>query len=441
VLASVLAVSAAAQDVWVERFPSSSPTAITGHAAAYDALRDRTVEFGGFSFSTPPSAQTWEWSGHEWRRLMPATVPPGRFSHAMVFDSGRGRILMFGGVSPSDLWEWDGSEWHALQPAHLPSARWDTAMAYDAARGRVVLFSGYQQSADTWEWDGSDWTQRFPARSPSARHQHAMAYDAARGRVLLFGGTDGNQTLSETWEWDGSTWTERFPFPFPSARSDHAMVWDSSRQQIVMFGGLPAPSHPKLGDTWSWDGTFWRRLATGGPPPRDKHAMVFDAARRSVVVIGGEETLGSRDPDTWEFGPDPPGTYRTFGQGCARGTSQATLAPAPDRRPVTGQIFDVLVTDLVAGQPVAMFIGFSDRTWSVWPLPLELGLLGFPGCEVLVSLDVAYALANPNGSVRWGVQIPADRANAGLEFFNQALVFSLPPVSFSNAGAGRIGVR
>ena len=48
----------------------------------------------------------------------------------------------------------------------------------------------------------------------------------------------------------------------PSPRHGHRMVYDASQNAVLMFGGR-THNQKYLGDTWSWDGMAWARLAAG----------------------------------------------------------------------------------------------------------------------------------------------------------------------------------
>jgi hypothetical protein len=51
-----------------------------------------------------------------------------------------------------------------------------------------------------------------PRVSPTPRSGMAMAYDAVCGKIVLFGGSDSNLSyLGDTWTFDGVTWTKLAP--------------------------------------------------------------------------------------------------------------------------------------------------------------------------------------------------------------------------------------
>jgi hypothetical protein len=211
-------------------------------------------------------------------------------------------------VRLGDTWEWDGVNWTQLDDAG-PAARLALAVASDTTRNRIILFGGdvadaaagsASLSGETWEWDGTAWTQ-LEETGPAARTSHSMTFDSVRGRTVLFGGKtiDGN-SQGDTWEWTGVAWI-RVSELGPGSRLAAAMSFDGT--QSILFGGqsshLAADGSP-LGDTWSWDGTFWTQRQDIGPKPRTFHAMAFDSTRKKTVMFGGITPSGDV-ADTWEL--------------------------------------------------------------------------------------------------------------------------------------------
>src|SRR5262245_50684555 len=139
--AGLLAATAQAQVDWHDVSPLV-PTPRTGHAMVADFARGRLVVFGGrLSLSSVVySADTIEWDGGQWTVCQPVTSPPARGGHSMAFDALRGRTVLFGGWSDSgsllnDTWEWDGVNWQSRASLLQPAARASSAMAYDLGRG------------------------------------------------------------------------------------------------------------------------------------------------------------------------------------------------------------------------------------------------------------------------------------------------------------------
>jgi hypothetical protein len=293
--------------IW-SRVYVAGPSARLTAGMAYDAARQETVLFGGWSEAILRLGDQWTWNGIDWQEVKADPMPEKRSHPGLTYDSGRQRIVLFAGVDNSqldDTWEWDGSAWTQAHPAHVPPARREHSIAYDAERGVTVIYGGigdnFPIKDDTWSWDGSDWTFRAEG-SPSVRVSAAACYDSNRNVVVLFGGQiDANGTPNrETWEWNGSDWTLRATNG-PSARWGAAMVYDEARHLSILFGGNNGGS--SLDDTWTWDGSTWKQITNDGPPARYKHAMVYDSARDAVVLFGGFN--GDYLCDTWELSPAP----------------------------------------------------------------------------------------------------------------------------------------
>lgn len=274
----------------------SGPRAQTDVGLAYDSGRGRTVLFDG---------QTWEWDGTNWL-LRATTGPVARAGAALAYDPVRQRTVLFGGnVDPeafagtTDTWEWDGTTWRQIQVLG-PSARGYTSMAYSPASGRVVLFGGTsgltRQAllADTWEFDGVTWAQRTSGNVP-ARSRHGMAWDTRLQRVVMFGGDTASGPSSELWSWDGTAWTSIEAGP-PASYVVGRMVYDEARDETLYYGGTNPTSQVALGETWTWNGSTWRRHQPAiVPPPRHVPALAWDSNRRRVLLVGG--AIG----DHWEW--------------------------------------------------------------------------------------------------------------------------------------------
>jgi hypothetical protein len=182
-----------------------------------------------------------------------------------------------------------------------------SGVAYDDSRSRVVMMSSPTDAVDgfleTWEWDGSAWTQ-VADFGPSIRHQPALTYDSNNKQTVLFGGrkVSSEECLNETWTWDGTRWTLASDMG-PPARSAAALTYDVTKQRSLLFGGQePGGGKKAYGDTWAWDGEYWRQLSDMGPSPRAFAALCYDRARERGVLFGGRLPGMSQGPnDTWEF--------------------------------------------------------------------------------------------------------------------------------------------
>jgi hypothetical protein len=94
-------------------------------------------------------------------------------------------------------------------------------------------------------------------------------------------------------------WTQVATTGPPSPRSNHGLAYDSARGVTVLFGGFATgpPAPRPLADTWEWDGSLWKQVATTGPSPRFFNELAYDSTRGVTVLFGGFD-LASAHPET-----------------------------------------------------------------------------------------------------------------------------------------------
>ncbi len=235
-----------------------------------------------------------------------------RNAHALVYDGARQQVLLFGGADHArvygDLWAWDGESWQSVSRSG-PPPRTFPALTYDGARKQVLLFGGNRvlfgtpQDRNTflndlWAWNGSAWRQIETPTAPPPRAEAAMTYDEARQRVVLFGGyrmAEGKfAPFGDTWEWDGSEWRQ-VATEGPSPRNGAAMTYDAGRRRVVLFGGKGASD-----ETWEWDGSDWRRITSAQTVGRFNTALAYGEITKTVLRFGGWDGKG-RVADTWQY--------------------------------------------------------------------------------------------------------------------------------------------
>ncbi len=187
---------------------------------------------------------------------------------------------------------------HAVFAAD-PGDRTQVRMVYDMKTSRIVLFGGATpldagtqiayDLADTWEWVGDHWVLRHPAQTPPGRSVYSMVYDTTRFRTVMFGGKSGQVHLNDTWTYDGNDWTEITPATSPSPRILAGAAYDSARDRIVLFGGnvflADGKTLSSVYDTWEFDGTSWKQVATTGPTVVNP-IMVYDPSRGQMLMLG-----------------------------------------------------------------------------------------------------------------------------------------------------------
>jgi hypothetical protein len=421
---------------------------------AFDLARRQTVMFGGAKDGTVNGGlnDTWTWNGLDWTQQNPATVPPTRTWAPASFDLARGVVVMFGGrihggpVGPSgvqnDTWEWNGTDWTQITTTNQPAARYGGTMAYDVARGVHVLFSGVNGSNvsfnDTWEYNGTTrtWTQIQTANSPGGRVYAGMAYDQSRRRIVVYGGADDSFVIRPSifWEYDGVDWRQVTPATTPGPVQGHVMVYDTARRRVVMQGGETTGRAKRIG-TWEYDGTHCYAFTSEATPAPGNWlaAGACDLVRQRMLVFGGYNATNQRTAVSWERDPNRPG-FATFGLGCPGAGAQLSARTLP----ALGTTFTLDAIGLPVSGLVSVLLGTSNLTWGALPLPLDLGLIGLPGCSLYTSVELATGVPNNAGTATWSVPIPNDPSLRGLTFFDQVLVNAAGALSLSNASSAHV---
>lgn len=441
-LATAALAAAVPAQTWNQVTLLTSPSQRRSGAAAFEgAPNNRLIFLGGVS-PTPSVIlpETWRYTG-SWLQLTATTT--ARWGHRLVRNTATNRLIAFGGRSPTisgfanDTVQWDGTQWSVVPAPTSPSTRYLYGMVYDQRRSVVVLFGGRsptQTLGDTWEFDGVTWTQRTLNTNPGAREEMAMVYDAGLGETVLFGGynRDTNIVLGDTWHYDGSDWSLRAPnaATTPSARYRAAADFDSTRQRMVLFGGFDGTTI--LNTTYEYTGEQWQPITTTTPavPPAPTETLhAYDPVRKKFVVFGGFG--GAFSNQTWEYtvtAAQTTGTFSRFGTACATQVGEANITSSTPRINQTWTLtVDNMPTDAEA---VAVVIGFSKESWNGLPLPFDLGLVGLPGCNLLVSADTINLAPAIAGTGSFGVPIPNNATFVGFVLYAQGLVLDLDVPTF-----------
>jgi hypothetical protein len=180
------------------------------------------------------------------------------------------------------------------------------------------------------------------------------------------------------------------------------------------------------------NGNFTEQFLTAYPPESTSTVYVYDSNRDVFVAF----LQGS----IWELNLGPSAQFSTFGAGCLGSRSTPALAPQQGNLPRVGTNFTLQALNLPLAGPVFLAIGASDTLYGPTPLPLNLGPLGAPQCNLLIGIDNLYPTSNVLGAAAWTFPIP--NIPGGI-FFSQAVVFDPPANTFgltlSNGGRGVIG--
>lgn len=116
-----------------------------------------------------------------------------------------------------------------------------------------------------------------------------------------------------------------------------------------------------------------------------------------------------------------PAFYNSIGPGCPNPVGTSALLSAT--LPRLGQTMIVNVTNVPA-QLGLMITGTSGSSSTLGPLPFDLSVVGMPGCFLRSSLDLTDALFTFGSTASWSLGIPNQTGILGLNFWQQAFVFS-----------------
>lgn len=440
--------------------------ATQGHDVMFDTQRSRVVVVGGLGIGTAADSSIWEWSPSTWQRRLGA-APGGRTGHALAYDDASQRVLMFGGAQGyGDLWVRESGDWRMIVPGQVsspthPGGIWDTHIVFDAARNelllcgglvpmqfwrqtgaawqpltvagvsnrrdpglvydgtaqRVLLFGGgpYPYLNDTWSWNGTSWTQVVTATSPPARANAAMAWDASRQRVVMLGGFLNSGVPGDTWEFDGTNWSLRGTGG-PGALGSN-LTYDSVRQVVTAF---VAPSFGPM-QTWQWDGQLWSQL-TAGTPPATRPGAAIVGTRDDVLAVGGQ--LGSSSTYTAHLSLLTPAVAQVESFGAPGTSSAGPLSLTGGAwRPWLGTTFTVSCQPMPLIALPGLYAGFSRQSWLGTPLPIDLGILGWPGNSLHISPDVPLSMLNQGTGAVAQIVLPLTPSLAGSQLHLQSFVF------------------
>lgn len=334
-----------------------------GIALAYDAARQVSVEFGGniafggpaaitflyrdgawipvtsndtpsarslFGFATDPNARLiyliggstdlggasdfWQYQNGQFTPIT-ATGGPACSQLNASFDTDRKRLVVV--CANSDLFEFDGSAWSTVaitNSKNKPTPRRFSSMLYDPSVRKTVLFGGLNDLTyldETWTWDGTTWTQ-VKRNPPTSRGLQSMWFDPTLKKTVIFGGIgritsdDRITRYSDTWTFDGSGWSELKLSTNPGPRYGAQVAVDPRTNRTVLFGGLRVDTNGLVqtqvyaNDTWEFDGTAWKQIATPTTPPaRENGAIAYDPSLNQLVMFGGY--AGHFLSDTWIY--------------------------------------------------------------------------------------------------------------------------------------------
>ncbi len=270
--------------------------------------------YGGAATSGVPRSNAFLYNNKAWLEVSDTHDPAARSLPSFTADPVNQAIWMLGGVNDAgllfDFWKYQNATWYPLSTDGGPSVCSYPNAAYDSDRQKLVVVC---DTSATYEWDGAAWKKFDSLKdAPSPRRRSSMVYDANLKKTVLFGGFDTNY-LDETWTWDGTLWSRQKRNPAPS-RDLTAMWYDPTLKRTVLFGGLGRLTSQdvltRFGDMWSFDGSGWTEIKPAGGTPGARYGaqVAVDPRTNKVVLFGGlrleinglVQTQVYAD-DTWEF--------------------------------------------------------------------------------------------------------------------------------------------
>lgn len=164
--------------------------------------------------------------------------------------------------------------------------------------------------------------------------------------------------------------------------------------------------------------------------------------------IGLDESFVVDEIKIWDNArlPTPDAEFFPAHPGCPGSAGVPVLAADNNDRPFVNSQFTMTIDTLPANRTCVVIglLGFNRDQLNGTPLPLDLGVIGAPGCVLYVDPFYDALLGNHLGHVEWNIPIPDRPALLGIQFFTQAMVLDPEAnplgASFTNACEARIGI-
>jgi len=136
-------------------------------------------------------------------------------------------------------------------------------------------------------------------------------------------------------------------------------------------------------------------------------------------------------------------TYSNFASGCPGSAGIPLLEADAGSLPELGSSFRARLSNVPAVGFAVGITGLSTTTWSGFTLPLDLGLIGMPGCTLYTDMRRTATIIIVGGQGTWDTNLPSSPEWLGQRFYQQVFVVdgSIPGLGavMSNACEGIIG--
>ena len=204
----------------------------------------------------------------------------------------------------------------------------------------------------------------------------------------------------------GGGWVARIAFDWTNAGN-------TTHTNLTPAGGLPncnaasiAPDEARFAVT-NWTGT--------AIPPA--YLSIYDLATGSLVQRLTMQSVWNAYTTAWQD-RSPLGSYTPFGAGCAGVVGVPELRAVAGSRPGLGLAFAQSILNVPSNIAIAS-LGFSTSSSGGIPLPLELTVVGMPGCTMWIDPAQSTFLFTATTTATVSYVIPNDPFFFGLPFFTQ----------------------
>ncbi len=223
-----------------------------------------------------------------------------------------------------------------------------------------------------------------------------------------------------------------------------------ANSSVRIFGHDPVANAPAgwrgQADWWISENVGWQgaQLVPAVPlAPFETFWLVWSAPRsiqlsvEAATALGEEHREGQFAPTgapqrtyRWKYrlycGGKDPGAFATRGGPCGGAARRAPPILAHPSVPTGGAPLARGMGRGPTSAPAFLGLGFQDqRLAGVLPLPIDLGALGAPGCQIHVDLlALGTTATDGSGTARQAIVLPTQSGLVGQTFFAQWLVLA-----------------
>ena len=131
-----------------------------------------------------------------------------------------------------------------------------------------------------------------------------------------------------------------------------------------------------------------------------------------------------------------------YGKGCT-GSNSRTPEMVFGGLPTQGSTLAIRMRNGNPSSLARLVIGFSKTTWSSKNLPLDLGFMGAPGCNLLASIDVMLTVGtDAKGEISLVNKVPTDSKLVGVTAYVQfAVADKVNPAGLVTSNAMQLVIR